>query len=874
MNWKKFAALALLAASAGAWAEDAKTKKKPDFPPWSTVGKDLTGAEGFWNYYQDKKKTKFLLGVPSSHLNKPFLLATSVSGGSRMAGHQWNDWMLVWQVHDKKLVLLERNLGITGKDKEIKEAVKRTYTDRVLTTYRILTRGPKGGYVVDGQRMLAAGASLFFGGMGRSKDASLATFDGSKNFTDNTEVSVTMPAANGNLQTLHYSISRLQGSKGYKPRAADDRVGFFLTRLRDFSSDNRDDRRYLRYVNRWHLQKKEPKMRLSPPTRHIEFYLEKTVPYRFRRYVREGILEWNKAFRKIGFDDPIVVYEQREDNEHANKSPEDIRYNFFRWIVSDTPFAMGPSRVNPRTGEILDADILFDDSFIRYTLDEYRLTMKQLPVKLTGVRGREMLPLHPFAKLGFVPAPDEILDAVPADAARPNLSPHMRRAFCGIGNGFHHQLGACALWLGALAAAEPATPAANGEFPEELMGQFIKDTVMHEVGHTLGLRHNFKASIYRSLDEIHSEKKPGDTGGSVMDYQPIAIAPEGKPQGNFSMTTLGPYDYWAVEYGYTTDEKALPKVLERVAEKGLDYATDEDQWSNDPYVDTWDLGADPLAYAKSRLKLMQRLRKNLEERAVSKGEGYNRLRRAFLMQLYEAYGSATTAARYIGGEHMHRDHRGDPNARAPLVPVDTGMQREALRFICEEILSGKYFDFDPDLLRKLGPDFWADDYLALFFGGYEFPILDEVLRIQTATLLGVTGPDRLNRVMDARHKVAAGTDLLAAPEIFDALQEAIFGNLQEVTKRHSSNQMPALNDMQRNLQREYVTHLIYILLKGEGWYSASIQTLVRHYVSQLANDIGDSRRTAIAELDTFTRAHLEECEARLRSALKASYTLD
>jgi hypothetical protein len=874
--------LALMVLAAITFAD----KKKPDFKPWSEIGKDMQTTEGFWHFHQDKKKTKFWIEIENGRLDKPFLMATSFSGGSTYRGWQWNDWLLVWKVHDKKLVLLERNVGFRAEKakKPLKEAIGQTYTDRVVATYRILGKGAKGGYVIDGGDLFASGASTFFGSEGRSKDSSLAKFDGSKNFPDNSEVRVTLPAAGrrvssllvhaglgrniapGTLITLHYSLSGLKKT-GYKPRRADDRVGFFTTNLKDFSAENKDEKRKVRLINRWHLAKEEPELKLSPPKKRIEFYIEQTVPVQFRRAVREGMLEWNKTFEKIGFDQAIVVHQQTE-NRYNDLDPEDIRYNFFRWIYSEEAIAMGPSRVDPRTGQILDADILLDDEWIRSTLRDYRMVIRTVPAALIGRREREILKLHPIRRLGLVPAVDPYAE-IPSDAARPNVGPHARRAFCSLGRGVRHQLGLAGLWL----KATEGKPGKGKEFPNELINQFIKDSVMHEVGHTLGLLHNFKASILRTSDEINSDAKPEQTAGSVMDYAPINIAPEGRPQGHWAMRTIGPYDYWAIEYGYTPKDEDAKKVFLRVAEKGLDFATDEDLYSHDPYVNDWDMGADPLAYAKERVALMKRIRKDLEARAVDKGERYNRLRRAVDLQMFEGLLAGYWAVRFVGGEHIHRDHRGDPNARPPLMPVSAAKQREALGFVCEEILSGRYFDFPPDLLRKLAPDFFQESFLAWILDGHDYPYLDNVLAVQMKMVLGLTSPSRLSRVMGAREKTPADEDVLTAPDVFDQLQATIFGNLQAQVAAKSTNQKPALTAMQRNLQREYVSHLIFILLEGERWYPATIQTLARHYVKELSRTIKTARDNA-GETDTYTWAHLEECQTRLERALEASYSLN
>src|SRR4029078_8536615 len=146
-----------------------------------------------------------------------------------------------------------------------------------------------------------------------------------------------------------------------------DRVGYFLTVIKDWSHKGDDDR-FVRYVNRWDLQKADPKADVSPPKKAITFYLEKTIPFAYRKPIREGILEWNKAFEKAGFANAIEV---RQQPDNADWDPEDINYNTFRWITPSAQVEMGPSRVNPTNGQILDADIIFDADFIQVWDDEF-----------------------------------------------------------------------------------------------------------------------------------------------------------------------------------------------------------------------------------------------------------------------------------------------------------------------------------------------------------------------------------------------------------------------------------------------------------------------------------------------------------------------
>src|SRR5690606_26438588 len=159
--------------------------------------------------------------------------------------------------------------------------------------------------------------------------------------------------------------------------------------------------------------------------------------------------------------------------------------------------------------------------------------------------------------------------------------------------------------------------------PDWFIGPLLKDVIMHEVGHVLGLRHNFKASSVYGVDVVNTEEFKGRAiTASVMDYNPLNINfGDGPVQGDYSMVTIGPYDYWAIEYGYSF-ERDLKPILARVSEKELPYATDEDTWGPDPLARRFDFGADPLAYAESQLRLVSHLRGKILDRMVKEGESW------------------------------------------------------------------------------------------------------------------------------------------------------------------------------------------------------------------------------------------------------------
>ena len=324
---------------------------------------------------------RLLAEISQADLNKDFIVAIAIARGigqtpllGGMTVHFDDTWVWQFRKTEDRIQIVRRNVRFRANSGSPQEkAVYLSYTDSILFSLPIVTMSPTGSFVVDLTPVFMSDLPQFshiIPGFGFAPDR--LTWAKIKGFPTNVEIEVaatyassgmalidTVPDTRAATLYVHYSISRLPET-GYQPRLADDCVGYFLTVIKDFSKVGQDDQ-FVRYIDCWDLRKAEPSAEVSPPVTPIVVWIEKTVPYKYRGAVREGILEWNKAFERAGFSNAIEVRQQPDD---ATWDPEDIRYNTFRWITANAGFAMGPARTNPLTGQILDADVIFDADFI------------------------------------------------------------------------------------------------------------------------------------------------------------------------------------------------------------------------------------------------------------------------------------------------------------------------------------------------------------------------------------------------------------------------------------------------------------------------------------------------------------------------------
>lgn len=608
-------------------------------------------------------------------------------------------------------------------------------------------------------------------------------------------------------------------ANGYRPRRDDTRVGYFMLQFDDMTSTSATP--YRDVIARWDLKKKNPKAKLSEPVEPITFWLENTTPREFRKVVRDGVLAWNEAFEQAGFKNAVVVRTQPDD---ADWDAGDLRYNVIRWTSSpDPPFGgYGPSFVNPRTGQILGADIMLEWIYVTYR------------VRYSEIFGR-----------GNLPFPD-------ADSFCRAGCP------CTLAAGLHD-----ATLFGRTALALQGAPQVE---MDRLLDEGLRRLVLHEVGHTLGLTHNFRASYLRGPDDLQNAKltSRGGLTSSAMEYPAVNFAAPGEKQGQYYDTRPGPYDKWAIEYGYSpalddeaAEEQRLQKILARSTEPELAYANDADDMRYegkgiDPRAMIFDISSDPIAWADGRIQLVRQLTPKLLDHYTAKGESYQRLASQYALLTRQQDWAARIASRFIGGVYVDRATVGQPGADRPYRPVSADDQRRAMKLLAQYVFAPDAFVLPPDLLAHLQPQRRGFNHYG---ANEDVKVHENILQIQRGILDQLLHRDVLQRVSDSR---LYGNEYELA-EMFADLTAAIF----------DADAGENVSTVRQNLQLEYVERLTKIApsaAKTDAKYDYLSQSIALFELRRIRSSL---ELVAGATINVETRAHREHLKLLIDRALAA-----
>lgn len=583
---------------------------------------------------------------------------------------------------------------------------------------------------------------------------------------------------------MHHSLIAMP-ENDFEPRMDDFRIGYFKQTVTDLTSV--DPAPYRDMINRWHLAKKDPTAAISDPVEPIVWWIENTTPKEFRQAVKEGVEAWNIAFEAAGFSNAIVVKEQADD---ATWDAGDINHNVLRWTSSPIPpfGGYGPSFANPRTGQLLGADIMLEFVYVKN-----RVRYEELYQPSQASQHQE--------------------DLLKIDSHFCDFGKHLQDNF---------MLGAAVL---------EAQGAAEVEITE-LINQTIKHLVLHEVGHTLGLNHNMKASQIVPLDRLHDLEFANQYGlvGSVMDYTPINLSPKGEAQGKYFSDRPGTYDLWAIQFGYQPDLSAEERntLLRRSLEPMLTFGNDADDmrapgWGIDPRVNIGDLSNDVIGWSENRLIVVDEVLADLKDRYTKQDESFQGLVNAYSILLREKGYLASLASRYVGGVYVERAAADQFTDFAPYTPVPLSEQKHAMKFIAENYWAPDSFAKETELANYLQPQRRGYN----FFAYTEDPKLHRsILFIQMAPIYHLLHPQTLDRLTDSK----LYGNKYSVTNLFDDITMAVF----------RGDTFGDVNPHRQLLQTELTNFYIEILEDKYGQYSSISKAAATRSLKQIQALMGFS----------------------------------
>ncbi|MTB50488.1 zinc-dependent metalloprotease [Lewinella sp. W8] len=770
-----------------------KEKKSPFKDYEDLIPEDAETDEGLFTVH--KVDEKYYYEIPFGLLGRDMLLVSRIAkipaglgGGYVNAGSKANEQLIRWERVNNAIHLKSISYNSVASDSlPIYISVRDNNYEPVIAAFNIEGFNPDSTaalitvndfFLSDVKAITGLSKGLRKAYEVRSLDKKRSFISRVGSYPENVEVRHDMTYISGNppnySRTGTISLQMAQSmyllpEKAMQPRMYDERVGWFTVSQVDYGSEAlKADRKT--YLRRWRLEPKDPaayaRGELVEPVKPIVYYLDPATPKKFRPYFRQGIEDWQKAFEAAGFKNAIIAKDAPTPEEDPDWSAEDARYSVVRYVASTTRNAMGPSVSDPRSGEIIESDIIWYHNHLRSYRNRYLLE--------TG-------------------------------------------------------------------AANPR--ARSLDTPAEDIGEMMRMVIAHEVGHALGLPHNMKASYAYPTDSLRSASFTQKWGlaTTIMDYTRYNYVAQPGDEGVRWVRMLGPYDLYAINWGYRVIPGADSPEAEKstlnqwITEKGGDpmYLFGARN-SFDPSSQTECVGDDPVLASDYGMRNLRIVAKNLLEWTSTPGEGYDDTEELFgeLLGVWSRYAAHVTAN--IGGVYELRKTVDQPGQQ--YTHLSKAEQSRAMSFLNREVFAAPDWLLQKDIVTNIAPS----------------GIVSRVRSLQARQLNNLLRYDRLQRMVD--NTALNGAQAYSLTQMFDELRNGLW---QEVI-----NTEP-ISPYRRNLQRAYVESLMS-LMKQDMNAPSDIGAVVRYEMKFLHKLLDKHTKKYFLGVD---RNHLEDLSDRIAEFL-------